>query len=327
MMRAGESFGEAAAIAHTRWATTERAIGIAHQAEAELIRGNFRRARELVDEALGDARLSDHPILITIMGRIGIFLGVRTDDASLVKEVVGALDLESLFHDRTPERYFALSGAFAQFLASQERLDEARSVLHRVVQRISEKRLRSTDWSVCTMMSIAILGDESDIAPARKTIHEWFAPYAPALLGLFDTLVADRFGNAAEAARHAEQSIEGFRTYEFRFEEAMALAFAGRKKEALKLFETFGSHSIVQRLRDELTPKNRQGRAAHILTSRERDVATLVADGLTNREISNRLSVSEKTVETHLASIFAKLGVRNRSDVASQLEAQTAAAG
>ncbi len=64
----------------------------------------------------------------------------------------------------------------------------------------------------------------------------------------------------------------------------------------------------------------------HTLTAREREVAALVADGLSNREISDRLFVTEKTVETHLASIFAKLGVRSRTEVAPRLEGEHAGA-
>ncbi|MGQ0576306.1 MAG: LuxR C-terminal-related transcriptional regulator [Pseudonocardia sp.] len=53
------------------------------------------------------------------------------------------------------------------------------------------------------------------------------------------------------------------------------------------------------------------------LSPRERAVAELVADGLTNREIAERLFVSAKTVEAHLATTFRKLGVRNRASVAA----------
>ena len=328
MARASESFGEAAAIARKHWATTEGALGIAFQAETELIRGNIRRARELLEDGMNDARLSDHPILITLMGRTGIFLGLRTDDFALVRETARALDLETIFRDRTPERYHALSGAFAQFLALQGRHDEARVVLANAIQRVTTtKRLKSWDWSPCTMVTVAMMGNEEDVPPARKMLADWFAPYAQSLVGLFDAILANRFGDPAGAARRAEEAIAGFRAYEFRFEEAQALAIAGHKKEALAMFEEMGCPSQAQSLRDELTPKNRQGRPAHALTSRERDVATLVADGLTNREISDRLSVSEKTVETHLASIFAKLGVRSRADVVSQFESRVATAG
>lgn len=48
------------------------------------------------------------------------------------------------------------------------------------------------------------------------------------------------------------------------------------------------------------------------LTGRERQVATLVGDGMTNREIAAALFVTEKTVEMHLSNVFAKLEVRNR---------------
>jgi DNA-binding NarL/FixJ family response regulator len=55
------------------------------------------------------------------------------------------------------------------------------------------------------------------------------------------------------------------------------------------------------------------------LTGREREIASLVAAGLTNRQIGGRLHLSEKTVETHLSRVFAKLGVRGRAAVAARV--------
>jgi DNA-binding CsgD family transcriptional regulator/tetratricopeptide (TPR) repeat protein len=53
------------------------------------------------------------------------------------------------------------------------------------------------------------------------------------------------------------------------------------------------------------------------LTHREQEVALLVARGLTNRQISTQLSISERTVENHVAKILSKLGLRSRAQIAS----------
>lgn len=52
------------------------------------------------------------------------------------------------------------------------------------------------------------------------------------------------------------------------------------------------------------------------LTRAERDVAALVAESLTNREIGERLFISPRTVQTHLSHVFAKLGFSSRRDLA-----------
>lgn len=52
------------------------------------------------------------------------------------------------------------------------------------------------------------------------------------------------------------------------------------------------------------------------LTAAELRVARLVARGASNREVADWLSVSVKTVESHLSRIYRKLGVRSRTDVA-----------
>jgi DNA-binding CsgD family transcriptional regulator len=64
-----------------------------------------------------------------------------------------------------------------------------------------------------------------------------------------------------------------------------------------------------------------RGRAAGDfgLTARELEVARLVTAGKTNREIAAELFVSEKTVETHLAHAFAKMGVSSRASLAGVL--------
>ncbi len=52
------------------------------------------------------------------------------------------------------------------------------------------------------------------------------------------------------------------------------------------------------------------------LSQRERDVLRMLADGLTDREIAAALTISVRTVETHVSNVLHKLGVRNRAEAA-----------
>jgi len=52
------------------------------------------------------------------------------------------------------------------------------------------------------------------------------------------------------------------------------------------------------------------------LSPREREILILIADGLPNKEIAAGLNISPGTVRSHVQSIFAKLGVSNRTEAA-----------
>jgi DNA-binding CsgD family transcriptional regulator len=72
-----------------------------------------------------------------------------------------------------------------------------------------------------------------------------------------------------------------------------------------------------QRQTDRQSAPQRQGLST--LSRRELEIAELVADGRTNRQIARTLSLSEKTIETHLSHVFSKLGVSSRAAVASTI--------
>lgn len=56
------------------------------------------------------------------------------------------------------------------------------------------------------------------------------------------------------------------------------------------------------------------------LTGREREVLELLASGESNRELSQRLGISARTVQKHLQRIYARLGVTNRTAAAVRVQ-------
>jgi DNA-binding CsgD family transcriptional regulator len=90
---------------------------------------------------------------------------------------------------------------------------------------------------------------------------------------------------------------------------------------ALEIFEDLGARAWSARARAELEATGRPGGRrpaadAAELTSHERQVAALVAKGMTNREAAAALFLSPKTIEYHLGQIYRKLGVRSRTQLA-----------
>ncbi|MGH3089655.1 MAG: response regulator transcription factor, partial [Rubrobacteraceae bacterium] len=68
---------------------------------------------------------------------------------------------------------------------------------------------------------------------------------------------------------------------------------------------------------DKNPPVEKHPETPDILTRREREVASLVGRGLSNREISDELGVSERTVEGHVSKVLKKLGLRSRAGIAA----------
>ena len=90
---------------------------------------------------------------------------------------------------------------------------------------------------------------------------------------------------------------------------------------ALATFERLGAVHWSATTRRELGASGTHARkrldeTRDELTSQECQVASLVAEGATNREAASQLFVSPKTIETHLSSIYRKLGVRSRTELA-----------
>ena len=112
----------------------------------------------------------------------------------------------------------------------------------------------------------------------------------------------------------------------------VALAAAGRRDEGVRELTRAESELAglgaaryrdeaareLRRLGERVSARQRRstGEGLDALSGREREIAELVAEGRTNREIGGELFLSEKTVEGHLTRIFSKLGVTSRVEVA-----------
>jgi DNA-binding CsgD family transcriptional regulator len=94
-------------------------------------------------------------------------------------------------------------------------------------------------------------------------------------------------------------------------------------EDALARFERLGAPLWVEQTRAELARIGERAPSRGELTEAESRIATLVADGRTNREVAAALFLTVHSVETALTRIYRKLGVRSRAELASQYAANT----
>jgi len=76
---------------------------------------------------------------------------------------------------------------------------------------------------------------------------------------------------------------------------------------------------VLSRLRAAGPSGKRAAQQVGVLTSRERQIATLASSGLASQDIAARLHLSTRTVETHLGRVYHKLGIEGRHALADAL--------
>jgi len=143
-------------------------------------------------------------------------------------------------------------------------------------------------------------------------------------------LIAAASGGADEAQAECNRALDEFEQLSLPFERArtlLALGFVQRRarqrraarnslERALRLFEQLGAWLWAERVRAELGRISGRAPSRGELTASERRVAELVAEGRTNREVAAALHVTPRTVEGTLSRVYAKLGVRSRTELA-----------
>jgi ATP/maltotriose-dependent transcriptional regulator MalT len=140
-------------------------------------------------------------------------------------------------------------------------------------------------------------------------------------------------GEAGRAAACLEEAIDRFVSLEFPYETArarieLARAVAETRREvaiaearaALAIFDRLGAADAdaAAALLRSLGAGGRTGpRDAGVLSRREQEVLALLASGLSNQEIAERLFISPRTAGHHVSNLLSKLGAKNRAEAAA----------
>ncbi len=297
------------ALAIARESRNRHAEECAHATAAlcYVLSGDLERARTAVELV---PTTTDNRVNVTFATAAGTVIGAHLDDEALIHKWFDGF--ESTI-SAAPE--IECGYGFAEIMVRRGRLHDAAALLRRALPKAEMVR-----GEPLTMLALARYGEAADRSRARgylvraaDTSDE--LPEAPTL-ALFDAIVCLRTAREDEAAALAKKAAEGFRRLRIPLLEAAALEVAGDIEAALVLFRRCGARYDISRLE---TDRPTGHGAVATLSAREREVATLAANGRSNLEIAHSLSITHKTVEKHLASVYRKLSISSRSHIGPYL--------
>jgi len=297
------------------WRNAEAAREIAEQAGQEAV-GGYARAMQ----ALADAHRGREQEAREAAAR-ALELG-RTTELTPVTQFAGsALGLLELSLGRPAEA--------AEHLASLVELARA--------ERICEPGLtRYVPDQVDALVELGRLDDAGELL-------DWYEGNAVRLGRRGATASSRRCRGLLAAARGAlDEALADFQAalvdhdaVPLPFDRARTLLFYGaalrrakrkadardRLEESAAAFEELSATAFAERARAELARIGGRRRSEGGLTATERQIAGLVAEGRSNKEVAAALFVTVKTVEANLSRVYAKLGLRSRADLARHIAA------
>jgi DNA-binding CsgD family transcriptional regulator len=267
-------------------------------------RGELARASAaLSDSGLGaelpELFQSNH--LLYSLGRLRLAEGRVGEAVSLLRECGQRL---ARWGVRNPGS-IAWRSALAEALARADELEEARAVVMEEVELAREFGV-TRELGMALRAWGTIVGDVDLLRESVSVLAESGArlEWARALTDL---------GAALRRGGHRVEAREPLRT-------------------AVDTARRCGATVLAERAHEELLasgarPRRLALRGWESLTASEQRVARLVGDGLSNREIAERLFLSEKTVEGHLGNVYRKLEIGSRSRLPGIVAAADATAG
>jgi len=305
---------------------------VGNAAEAAIQLGDWARARELVENALLDAPSGNHWIhQRRLLAMIKLWMD---DDLEAVQEILTDFGRFSQIAVNGPQYHAGISSVQAELALARNDPEGAWQIVQASVDALPWSE-PAYDMRVTSVAAAAYgrnpdrppewaawLTDRLRDLPGLPVTDQW-APFVRAELD--GTVAGWRRGVQAMSQAHAPPHMIGYGW--LRLAESEAAAGLGENsrqsaRRARDLGEQLGLRLLV-RLVDQVGPRAARPPAADsgslpMLTAREREVLGLVADGLSNGQIGDRLVISSKTASVHVSNILAKLGVSNRSEAAAR---------
>ncbi len=273
--------------------------------------GRLRTGRALVERGLAIPEpATTGPIALA---SAALEIGRALSDEALVTRSVSAELIEAAFVSRINTTLGRLVGPYARWLGARGDGVGVAEVLRRAV-----RALTAPAGATETIVAAVELGDAATRRAARA-----FLPAIDAMSGLplyaatalhVRALDALRDGDAAAASALASRAAVGYRELEWPLHAARCLELAAQPGAAAAAYLAAEASADLRRLESS---RHEPAAPSLALSRRELQIAALVASGTPNRGLAERLDVSQRTVEKHLTSIYGKLGLRNRSELAA----------
>lgn len=278
-----------------------------------LRQGRMERAYQLLLPAVEALRLSDPLQLFRFGSALGFYVAARLGDTAQAKRL--EQDCKDAVAGGPAHEFLAdaYGAAASEYLA---RDGKGLAALHTLV---TTTEASSRAGTLLELLSLCWdLGDASVIPMVHNAARAVEGRWAAALLKLAADWEAADGDTLMETAAALEESGFVNLAREAYARASTVLDQAGERRRSRQ--------AVAQREKcdHELGERFREGRfiaaapAVH-LTRREQDIVELAVQGLTDREIAQRLMVSVRTVEGHLYRTYVKLGVRSRDELDSAL--------
>ena len=314
---AKDNYDQALAAADRFGLRGERGMIVANLAQCELQLGAFPEAGRLAEQSV----LQDYDRAAPSILGAAVALRLQTlCEVAKPRSDTWILDLiERALGTGSSELISATTGAAALALIQTDR-PAAAAVVHRGLGWVTSL---SPYW---LFDAAAEVGEADDADRARGLLvtvgAEGENKAAAAHLALFDARTMQRNGVQDDAVALARKAHAAFQAMEWPVEAAAALEVAGDTALALRIYRQLGAGRQVRRLEDVLGRRRTPLGGAIALSRREEETARLIVRGYSNRTVAEELGIGERTVETHVASIYRKLGIKTRTELVARLSEQ-----